>query len=324
MSRRSLELLAWATAASIALGAALVGWAIHEGSPSSLLQRKGHLTSASLTAAGDNSTSYLYELTLKSSTGLEVRALLRVPRAAQPPYPGAVLVGGVKRGRRIATAAGLDGIARHAVVVAPDYPLKPGRESWQGLNFLSTVMRLRPAVFDAVAQVLLLLDYLESRPDVERHRLFLVAGSLGAEVVTVAGGVDERPAAVIALYGGGWLVAHTLEHPDQRVPYSHWSALVLGHGLAWLLIPLDPERYAPAISPRPFLMLNGSEDSLVPRSSVLALYEAARPPKELIWVKSEHVQPSEADLIQELSGIVTAWLTRRGLLPSDDPKEKNR
>ena len=82
------------------------------------------------------------------------------------------------------------------------------------------------------------------------------------------------------------------------------------------LMPLDPERYAAAISPRPFLMLNGSEDSVVPRASVLALYEAARPPKELIWVKSEHVQPSEAQLLRELSGIVASWLVRRGLLPA--------
>lgn len=290
--------------------AILIGLAYRQGSPSALLERKGRITSAALTPAGEDSTSLFQELTLRSSTGLEVRALLRLPRESKPPYPAAVLIGGIKRGRKVVTASGLESIARHAVVVSPDYPIHPKRWS---------VLRLRPAAFDTVAEVLLLLDYLESRPDVARQRLFLVGGSMGAVFATVAGGVDPRPAAVVALYGGarlGPLVAHTLEQPAQDVPYPRWRALLTGHALAWLLMPLDPERYAAAISPRPFLMLNGSEDSLVPRASVLALYEAARPPKELIWVKSEHVQPSEAQLLRELSGIVASWLSRRGLLPA--------
>lgn len=316
---RRLKIVAGLLAALTIVLALLIGLAYHQGSPSALLERKGHITSAAVTPAGEDSTSLLEELTLRSSTGLEVRALLRVPRESKPPYPAAVLIGGIKHGRKVVTAAGLESIVRHAVVVSPDYPIHPGRGSWQGINFLSTALRLRPAAFDTVAEVLLLLDYLESRPDVARQRLFLVGGSMGAVFVTVAGGVDPRPAAVVALYGGarlGPLVAHTLEQPAQDVPYPRWRALLTGHALAWLLMPLDPERYAAAISPRPFLMLNGSEDSLVPRASVLALYAAARPPKELVWVKSEHVQPSEAQLILELSGIVTSWLVNRGLLPA--------
>lgn len=316
---RWLKVVAGVVVGLAALGAGLAGLAVRQGSASSLLERKGHLTGATLAATGEDSVSFVQELRLQSSTGLEVRAVLRVPRASRPPYPAAVVVGGVKRGRKIATASGLDAIARRALIVSPDYPIHPRRRSWEGLNFLATAWHIRPAAFDMVADVLLLLDYLESRPDVERHRLFLVGGSMGAVVVTVAGGVDSRPAAVIALYGGarlGSLVAHTLEHPEQETPHPHWQALLAGHSLAWLLTPLDPERYAPGIAPRPFLMLNGSEDSLVPRSSVLALYAAAREPKELIWVKSEHVQPSETQLLREVSGIVTTWLVRRGLLPA--------
>ena len=316
---RWLKVVAGMAAGLTALLTTLAGLAVRQGSASSLLERKGHITSATLRPAGEDSASLVHELTLRSSTGLEVQALLRLPRASRPPYPAAVIVGGIKRGRKIVTAPGLDAIARHAVIVSPDYPIHPRRRSWEGLTFLSTAWHLRPAAFDTVAEVLLLLDYLESRPDVERHRLFLIGGSMGAVVATVAGAVDPRPAAVVALYGGarlGPLVAHTLENPAQDVPYPHWRALLAGHALAWLLTPLDPERYAAAISPRPFLMLNGSEDSLVPRASVLALYDAARPPKELIWVTSEHVQPSEAQLLRELSGIVTSWLVQHGLLPA--------
>jgi hypothetical protein len=47
---------------------------------------------------------------------------------------------------------------------------------------------------------------------------------------------------------------------------------------------------------------------------VVALYDAAREPKELVWIESEHVQPSEAALLERVSVVVTARLTARGLL----------
>ena len=145
---RRLKIVAGLVAALTLVLALLIGLAFHQGSPSALLERKGRITSAALTPAGEDSISLFQELTLRSSTGLEVRALLRLPRASRPPYPAAVLVGGIKRGRKVVTAPGLDSIARHAVVVSPDYPIHPGRGSWTGINFLSTALRLRPAAFE--------------------------------------------------------------------------------------------------------------------------------------------------------------------------------
>lgn len=306
-------------AASVALVAMLVALAHVQGSSRSFGHRKGHIVASVLTPAGAIGGSELQELALRSSTGLEVHGRLRVPREGRPPYAGVVLVGGIKRGSRIISAAGLDTMARHSVIVALDYPLKLRRSSWRGAHLVPTVLRLRPAAFDTVTDILLLLDYLESRPDVDRRRLLLLGGSLGAVMTTVAGGVDRRPTAVVVLYGGGHLgplVTHTLVHPAQDTPYPPWKAALAGHALAWLLTPLTPERYAPAIAPRPLLMVNGVHDSLVPRASVLALYDAARDPKELVWVEGEHIQPSETELLTRLSGIVTSWLVARGLLPS--------
>lgn len=302
--------------AVVLLTALMVGLVAYQGSARGLIARKGRLVAADVVASGEDPVSAVWTVTLRSTTGLDVHALLRVPRAGPGPHAAAVLMGGIKRGKRVATVAGLDEIARHAVVIAPDYPLESRRRAWRGWALLETVWRLRPAALDTIAETLLLLDYLETRPDVARDRLLLVGSSLGAPVVTIAGGVDARPAAVVALYGGGQLgalLAHTLEHSEDEAR-SRWRARLMGHALAWLLVPLAPERYAPTIAPRPFLMVNGDGDTLVPRANVLALYEAARPPKELIWVKSDHVQPSETELIRRLSGTVVTWLTARGLL----------
>jgi len=69
-----------------------------------------------------------------------------------------------------------------------------------------------------------------------------------------------------------------------------------------------------AIAPRALIMLNGAEDSLVPRRYALTLYGAAREPKELVWVEGEHIQPSESALIERLSSLVTGRLVAHGLL----------
>jgi dienelactone hydrolase len=222
-------------------------------------------------------------------------------------------------GRRVAALKGLDAIARYAVIVSPDYPSQVDRRSLEGFGLLGAGPRIRSAAFDLVAQIGLQVDYLVSRRDVARTRIFLVGSSFGAPAVIIAGGVDRRPAAVIALYSGGdvgSLASHVLRQ-GGREALPPWQAAVVGRGLALLLTPLEPTRYVARITPRPFLMVNGAGDSLIPRANAEALFAAAREPKEILWMRSEHVQPDEEELIGAVSGWLAAWLARRGLLPPE-------
>jgi dienelactone hydrolase len=304
--------------------AAGVGWAFYQGSAAALEHRKGRLQQVTSTSAGTDAVSDLFDVSLGSSRGSVVHAMVRVPRRGSPPYPGVVLVGGMELGRRVAALRGLDAIARYALIISPDYPIQVEPRSLEGLGLLRAGPRLRSAAFDLVAQVGLQVDYLLSRRDVARDRIFLVGSSFGAPAVIIAGGVDTRPAAVIALYGGGdiaSLVSHVLRLGGGNA-ISPGQAAVAGHGLALLLLPLEPTRYAARISPRPVLMVNGASDSLIPRSNVNALYEAARPPKDILWVRGEHVHPDETELIGAVSGWIAAWLAKRGLLPPEAALEE--
>jgi hypothetical protein len=310
----ALAMVAAGAVAGVALATVVM---TRQGSPERLRARTGSLVRAQTRPLPRAGSSRLEGLELQSSTGLGVHGLVRVPEIGRPPYAGVVLVGGIKRGSRIVTVAGLDAIARNAVIVSLDYPIQLGRASWRGVAALGTFARVRPAAFDTVSDVLLLTEYLSRRPDVDPSRIFLIGGSLGAVVAVVAGAVDARPAAVVLLYGGGDLgplIAHTLEHPAQSIRLPRWATPLVGRAFAWWLTPLAPERFAPAIAPRTLIMVNGAADSLVPRRYVLALYDAAREPKELVWVEGEHVQPSEAALLERLSGVVTARLVAHGLL----------
>ena len=308
--------------ASLVLGVGLaagVGWAFYEGSAAGLEGRKGRLLRASLSPAGADNVSDLFDLALQSSTGSVVRAMVRVPRGAVAPYPALVLVDGMEIGRRVAALKGLDAIARYAVIVSPDYPIQVDRRSLEGFGLLAAGPRVRSAAFDLVAQISLQVDYLISRRDVARARIFLVGSSFGAPAVVIAGGVDRRPAAVIALYGGGdvgSLASHVLQQ-GGREALPPWQAALVGRGLALLLTPLEPTRYVARIAPRPVLMVNGAGDSLIPRANAEALFGAAREPKEILWMRSEHVQPDEEELIGAVSGWLAAWLARRGLLPPE-------
>jgi len=316
MARRPVPLLVLAAIALLIVGG--VGWLFYQGTASGLLGRKGHLQQVTSLPVGADGVSELFDLTLRSSTGGVVRAMLRVPRGGSPPYPGVVLVGGMELGRRVAALRGLDAIARYAVIVSPDYPIQVDARALAGLGLLAAGPRLRAAALDLVAQVSLQVDYLLSRRDVARDRVFLVGSSFGAPAVVIAGGIDPRPAAVIALYGGGHvgsLVSHVLTLGRDGI--SPWQASLAGHGLALLLLPLEPTRYAGRIAPRPLLMVNGARDTLIPRANADALYAAAREPKDILWMASEHVHPDEAELIGAVSGWIAAWLAKRGLLPPE-------
>ena len=315
-SRRSTRLFA-AFGVLVIVTASSVFLYLRQGTPDALLARAGRIASVEATAVrADDGFTYT-DLVLRSSSGLVVQARVRVPATIQGPLPAAVLVGGLKRGRRVAGVRGLDAIARNAIIVSPDYPLDPHRRAWRGSALIPSLARVRPAAFDAIASVPLLLDYLASRTDVRADALFLVGSSLGAPVVTIAGAIDERPRAVVVLYGGGKigsLVAHTLAHDGER-PLPPWQAWLAGHALAVWIAPLEPVRYVAGIAPRPLLLVNGSDDTMIPRRNVLALYDAAGVPKDLRWTAGEHVQPDEDVLIQRLADLVVEWLAQRAALP---------
>ena len=74
---------------------------------------------------------------------------------------------------------------------------------------------------------------------------------------------------------------------------------------------LAPERWAAAITPRPFIMVNAESDERLPRASVDALFRGAAEPKEQIWMTGGHVH-GDAPTIQRLVAIVLSRLAAEG------------
>ena len=265
--------------------------------------RRSSLASVAESEPVIQGASSFQDVTLTATSGLQVRLNVRRQIAdSGRVLPGVVILGGHVTG---ATAARLVGEAPGVAVAAMSYPFtgnpKPGTAT-----FLREIPRIRGAFLDTPPALMLVMDYLYRRSDVDTTRIEAVGVSLGAPFVTIAGALDARFTRIWALHGSGGSYA-PLEASMRRT--IHFGPLrALAATIANVLISgprLAPEKWAGAISPRPFMMVNATDDERLPRASVEALFEGAEEPKEIIWTSGRHIH-ADAETIQRLVGIVMA------------------
>lgn len=308
------RLILWPLIALAIVIIAAHSFIVHQGTRQSFDERKGVLADVKTVVVFSDEVSDTIDVDLTSSTGLEVRGRIRLPREKRPPHPGVLLFGGIERGKEVVNYPGLEEFFNRGLLISMDYPINPKE------HFTATdIPLIRRSAFDAIASITLMVDYLEGRTDVDKNKIVLIGASFGSPFAIVAAGVDERVKAVASLYGGGRLgliFSHLIER-EKPFRDSFWgpaAAYVLGHTGALLLSPLEPTRYVSLISPRPLLMVNGEEDELIPRPAIDALYAKAGEPRMMIWLKSSHIHPTKEQLLQEISLQIIKWLDDQGML----------
>ena len=249
----------------------------------------------------------LEPLRLTAASGLAVNMLVRrsVADTGRTNLPVAVILGGHYTGRQ---AARLLGETPGVVVAAMSYPYD-GNPKPDALTFLRDIPRIRQAFLDTPPAISLALDYLLERPEVDRQRVEAIGVSLGAPFVCIAGALDKRFTRVWALHGSGGSYTPLEVQMRREIPFG--PARVLAAALANLIIDgprLDPVRWVGQISPRPFVMVNASDDERLPRPAIESLYAAAREPKELVWMEGAHIH-ADKETIQRLLSIVMSRMT---------------
>ena len=201
------------------------------------------------------------------------------------------------------------------VVVSPDYRYQP-RESYTPWQFVRDVPSMREAALLTVPSVMLLVDYLARRQDVDPQRIVLVGYSFGALFVPCIAAEDRRPAAAVMVFGGGNLRG-LIRHNVRRFAGEARGELAGLLGAA-LLAPLEPLRYADRIAPIPLLMINGSGDREIPRAYTEELYRKAKEPKRLVWLDARHVNPRDVELTRRIIAVLKEELAGMGVLPPED------
>ncbi len=297
--RRPLLVAALATFAILGAAAAYL---LRDPLPHFLARRSALATVAERAPVLDRGYE-VREVRLTATSGLTVELTTRrsVEDSARR-LPLVVILGGHHTGR---DAVRLLGDTRGTLVAAVSYPFA-GDPRPDAATFVRDIPAIRAAFLDTPPALMLSLDYLMRRPDVDTARVEAVGVSLGAPFVSIAGALDPRFTRVWVLHGSGGSFAPLEMSMRRTIPFA--PARLAAAALANVIIAgprLAPERWVPRIAPRPFVMVSAEGDERLPRAAVEALYRSAREPKSLIWMPGAHIHADTAT-IRQLADIVLA------------------
>lgn len=189
-------------------------------------------------------------------------------------------------------ASGNKGYAARGLAVFAIDGIYRGERKVEGKDILEgTPYEISANMQQQVFDILRGLDYLKSRPDIDKNRIGFMGISMGAFSGVIVAAVDKSVKAVSLIDGGGDLetfikkseyesvkniLKYIEENPDKISSIREIFKFV------------DPLFYAPFIAPRPVIMMNGKKDTTVPTVCAQSVYDALKEPKEIIWFDSGH------------------------------------
>lgn len=234
---------------------------------------------------------------VRISNGQDVQVTGRLLRPAQgtgTPYPAVLLQNGRELNSRAVDF--LPAEFGDVVVLSLDYPAEFPHE----LNMREIMLhgrRMRRAARRIAPTFSLGAEYLLTRNDVDPARMVIVATSFAVPFAVEAAASDTRFVNVGLVYGAGEMDRIFAASLELR---PRWTR----PAVAWLatrpFARFSPERYVARIAPRPLVMVNGSDDPQMPRRAVEILYDAAREPKTIVWLRTGHLRPEDTALVRQL------------------------
>lgn len=260
--------------------------------------------SAETTFTGMRGRYAAYRIRLSNDKGLSSTGRLLRPAGAAITrrYPAVLLQNGRELNSRAVDFLPVD--FGDVVVLSLDYPDELPYELAIGDVILHSD-RLRRAARRIAPMFSLGADYLLTRDDVDVSRLIIVATSFAVPFAVRAAAADTRFVNVGLVYGAGNMAEVLAANLTIR---PRW----LRRPAAWIatrpFADFAPERYVARIAPRPILMVNGIDDPQMPRSAVRTLYDAARQPKTMIWLRTGHLMPDDSALVRALVDTTLARL----------------
>jgi dienelactone hydrolase len=288
---------AWLLASLVAGGIAGTAWLLRDPEPY-FLERRSAIAAVDTTSAAVVDDVEEQDVSIRGENGFTVHLAVRRPAGAdsvrRPLY---LILGGHQRGR---AAGALLGDTRGNVYASLEYPFE-GNARAKGPALVAEVPAIRQALYDTPPAVMLALDYLLQRPDVDTARVELVGASFGAPFATIAAALDPRVTRLWIAHGGG--EPYRLFEHGLRREIGFGPARMLVAGLATLLASgprLAPEHWVARVSPRPVVMLNAEDDERIPRRSVDALWNAALEPRTQLWLPGQHMQGDRPEVLERL------------------------
>ncbi|OGN91589.1 MAG: hypothetical protein A2Z70_04520 [Chloroflexi bacterium RBG_13_48_17] len=161
----------------------------------------------------------------------------------------------------------------------------------------------------SVIEVRQIIDWANSRPELDKERIAVLGISLGGFVSEIAMGIDKRIKAGVFMIAGGnsetitWKTNNDAivkghgcteaECHEIRSRYPQYLAEVAEKGVD-NVVPLnhcfltDALTFAPYLRELPVLMLNAKWDKTIPKEATLDFWEACHKPS-IVWLPGTHI-----------------------------------
>jgi dienelactone hydrolase len=158
-----------------------------------------------------------------------------------------------------------------------------------------------------------LIDYLQTHPDIDPDRIYLIGASYGAITGTSLTAFDKRIKAADLVVGGAninVLLDAPLITKAVHQPVLHWLGKKI---VAFIMKPADPMNWAPGTAGTPVLMQNGSIDTLVSPDAGKELYKYLGEPKEIRWYPCDHpgIDKTQAKIVLQILDEGLVWLQEK-------------
>jgi len=238
--------------------------------------------------------------------GERVPAVLTLPMKAAGPVPAIVLLHGSHQQKefveQICTPFNEAGFA----MACFDQHTRGERKVAGGS--LAAALAFRQRCWKTVHESRRLIDYLQTRSDIDGKRIYLVGASYGAITgVAVLAQEDRIQAAVLVVGGGNLPLLLKGREAERQIPA--WLAPLAARAMMFWIGPAEPLRHAPRITKTPVLMQNGLNDGVVIPESGQALFAALGGPKEIRWYPVDHPdREKNGGEVQKMLAEALAWL----------------
>jgi hypothetical protein len=274
------------------------------------LERTSPLAEVAETVIEEHPDHRILQLRLENERGIWVEAHLKVPYQGDSARPVLITMGGAGTGRKP-----IDHLENTGdwLILALDYPYHGDEGNMSHWEFAQVVPEARRAMMETVPASRMALDYLWRRDDVDRERVVLAGGSLGALFAPALAAADERVSALAIIFGAGdlhELIRANLDMAWPAKPVVSWIGSVI-------VSPLEPLKYIGRVSPRPVFFLSGTEDEAMPVHFSRLLHEKAGEPKTIRWLPVGHVNIRDPKFHGRVLQTVLDWLTDIGYMSSE-------
>jgi len=244
------------------------------------------------------------DLTFEGLSGEAVPTLLAIPAGDQA-FPCVIFLHGIGQDKSFHDTIAPIFTEEGYAIATYDQFTRGERHLGDEASFVEEALGLRRRASVTVLETRRLVDYLETRDDIEADHIYLLGASFGAITGSTAAAFEPRIRAVVLTYGGGDL-------PKLFASAEAKAGLGRAHGVvsmiaSYLMAPADPVHHVARIAPRPVLLQNGEQDSVIPPSAARALHKAAAQPKEVVWYEGDHIGLDEAHVERVLLDTVE-WL----------------